>query len=73
MREQDRETRSPDPFPPGTPQPAIRAFQAAGYERFDDIAGASESALLQLHGVGPKAIRILKEELTRRNLPPLVP
>ena len=73
MTEANREPHSPDPFPPGTPQPAIRAFQEAGYERFDDIAGASESALLQLHGVGPKAIRLLKEALAERELPPLAP
>lgn len=60
-------------LPAGIPQPAIRALTAAGYSRIDQLAGASESALLQLHGVGPKAIRVIQEALAERDLPPLAP
>jgi hypothetical protein len=62
-----------DPFPPGMGQPAIRALVAAGYDRMEQLAGASESALMQLHGVGPKAIGIIKQALDDRGLMPLTP
>ena len=55
------------------PQPAIRALVAAGYDRMEQLAGASESALLQLHGVGPKAIQIIKQALDDRDLMPISP
>jgi hypothetical protein len=62
-----------NPYPPGMPQPAIRALVGAGYDRMEQLAGASESALLQLHGVGPKAIRIIKQALADRGLMPMAP
>jgi hypothetical protein len=55
------------------PQPAVRAFEAAGYTRYEQLAGASESELLKLHGVGPKAIRIIKRALIDTGKPPLQP
>jgi NAD-dependent DNA ligase len=54
-------------------QPAIRALVAAGYDRVEQLAGASERALLQLHGVGPKAIRIITQALDDRGVAPLTP
>lgn len=60
-------------FPPGIPRPAIRELTAAGYTRIDQLAGTSEAGLLQLHGVGPKAIRIIQQALAERGLPPLAP
>ena len=62
-----------EPFPPGMGQPAIRALVGAGYDQMEQLAGARESALLQLHGVGPKAIRIIKQALEYRGLMPLTP
>ncbi|MEP6731359.1 MAG: DNA-binding protein [bacterium] len=50
-------------FPPGLSQPALRAFAAAGYRRLADLRHVSERDLLALHGVGPKAIRILRPVL----------
>ena len=58
-------------WPKGVSQPAIRALNAAGYSRLEALPGASESALLKLHGMGPKAIRIIKEELAKRGYEPL--
>jgi hypothetical protein len=46
--------------------PARRALMAAGYTRLDDLAGLSEAALLSLHGVGPKAMGVLREALAAR-------
>ena len=42
--------------------PARRAFDAAGYKTLEELLAADEDDLLALHGVGPRAIRILREE-----------
>lgn len=47
-------------------KPATRALIGAGYARIDQLARATEADLLALHGVGPKAIRILREALAER-------
>ncbi|MEO6712428.1 MAG: hypothetical protein ABIM89_03245 [Mycobacteriales bacterium] len=48
--------------PPATVgRPAARALEAAGYRTIADLDGASEHQLLALHGVGPRAIKILRE------------
>jgi DNA-directed RNA polymerase alpha subunit len=49
-----------------TSRPAVRALEAAGYSRLDDLTRATEKELLALHGFGPKAIRMLNAELARR-------
>lgn len=46
--------------------PATRALQAAGITKLSQVAKRSEQELLELHGVGPRAIRLLKEALTAR-------
>lgn len=45
---------------------ARRELALQGLTRLDQFDGISESALLAIHGVGPKAIRILREELESR-------
>jgi predicted flap endonuclease-1-like 5' DNA nuclease len=60
-----------DAFPKGTGQPAIRALNGAGYIKFEQLAGASESELLKLHGVGPKSIRVINEALAAKGLEPI--
>jgi len=55
-------------FPPGLPQPALRALLGAGYDRLEAVAAATEQELLALHGMGPKGIRILREALAARGL-----
>jgi predicted flap endonuclease-1-like 5' DNA nuclease len=49
-------------------KPATRALEAEGIRTLEDIARHSERELLAIHGVGPKAIRILREELEARGL-----
>ena len=51
---------------PKTSQPALRALLAAGYTRLEQLTQVSEAELLQLHGMGPKAMRILRETLNER-------
>jgi predicted Fe-Mo cluster-binding NifX family protein len=45
--------------------PTRRAFEAAGYTTLEELLAADEGDLLILHGVGPRAIRILREEADR--------
>ncbi|MBM7766820.1 hypothetical protein [Glutamicibacter nicotianae] len=53
---------------PKTSNPAARAFEQAGITSLEQAGQAGAAALLALHGVGPKAIRILSEELAARGL-----
>ena len=50
-------------FPPGIGKPATRALIAAGYTSLDQLTKISEAELLQLHGMGPKALGILRSAL----------
>lgn len=58
----------PGDLPAGIGQPATRALHGAGYTRLQQLTKVSEKDILQLHGVGPKAIRILKETLQEKGL-----
>ena len=53
---------------PAIGAPATRAFTAAGYLCLEDLDGASRTTLLAMHGVGPRAIRILDEAMAERGL-----
>ncbi len=48
--------------------PATRALHAAGFTRLEQVAGVPECELAQLHGVGSKALRLLREALADRGL-----
>ena len=50
-------------FPAGLAQPALRALSAAGYSRLDQLTKIKEADLLKLHGMGPKAISLLRRAL----------
>ena len=56
------------PFPQGIGRPATRALEAAGYSSLEQLAQVSERDLLKLHGVSPKAVRVLREALAERSL-----
>ncbi|MBK9739248.1 MAG: hypothetical protein IPO93_07005 [Actinobacteria bacterium] len=43
--------------------PATRALENAGVHRLDELADWSERDLLALHGMGPRAVGILREHL----------
>ena len=47
---------------------ATAALILAGYTAYASLARATAKELLAIHGVGPKAIRILEEELAERRL-----
>lgn len=65
------EIEEPPAFPKAMGAPATRAIVQAGYARVEELSGASERTLLSLHGVGPKAIRVIKATLAERGLPAL--
>ncbi len=50
-------------FPPGLSQPALRALAGAGYTRLDQFAKARAEDLVRLHGMGPKAIELIRAAL----------
>lgn len=55
-------------LPQAIGKPALRALMAEGIMTLDGVARRTEEELLALHGVGPKAIRILVEELAGRGM-----
>jgi hypothetical protein len=55
-------------WPRGIGAPAARALAQAGYTHIDQLHGVASTELLKLHGVGPKAIRVLREALAERGL-----
>lgn len=55
-------------FPTSIGRPANAALTAVGVTTFAQLAAMTEKELLAVHGVGPKAVRILREELAARNL-----
>lgn len=55
-------------FPRAIGNPATRALALAGYYQLEQLPHVSAKELLALHGVGPKAVRILRELLAERGL-----
>jgi predicted flap endonuclease-1-like 5' DNA nuclease len=64
-QERDGDRSSDLPFIGG---PARDALEVAGVTRLDQLPAWSEKDLLALHGVGPKAVRILREALAARGM-----
>jgi hypothetical protein len=48
--------------------PATRALTAAGYTELRHLANVPVTELRKLHGVGPKALRLLQEALEQHGL-----
>jgi hypothetical protein len=55
--------RDADDLPGGLPAPARQALAEAGYSRLEQLTRITEAELGQLHGMGPKALRLLREDL----------
>lgn len=47
---------------------ARRVLALEGYTRLAQLTAVSEAELLRLHGVGPKAVRLLREALAAQGL-----
>jgi predicted flap endonuclease-1-like 5' DNA nuclease len=59
-------TRLSDELPAGIGKPALRALKGAGIRTLTQVARRSEAELASLHGVGPKALGILKRSLAQQ-------
>jgi hypothetical protein len=57
-------------LPKGIGAPATRALIAAGYTSIDQLAGVPVADLAALHGVGPKALKIIEVALAQRRTAP---
>ncbi len=55
-------------FPTGIGRPATQALTVAGYTRLEHLTTVTEKELLKLHGMGPKALGILRSALETRGL-----
>jgi hypothetical protein len=55
-------------FPPNIGAPATRALTAAGYTELGQLGGVPAAELKKLHGVGPKALRLLAEALEQHGM-----
>jgi hypothetical protein len=60
---------SPDTGLPGNiGASAARALTAAGYARLSQLAGVPACELKKLHGVGPRALKLLQEALEQHGM-----
>jgi hypothetical protein len=55
-------------LPPGLSKPAQRALAAARYTNLEHLTQVSEADLGRLHGIGPKAIKQLRQALAENGL-----
>jgi predicted flap endonuclease-1-like 5' DNA nuclease len=55
-------------FPASIGKPARQALYAAGIYRLEQLAEMSEKEIIKLHGMGPKALGILREALGAKGL-----
>jgi DNA-directed RNA polymerase alpha subunit len=51
---------------PKTSAPARRALDNAGIASLEDLSKHTEKEIANLHGMGPKAIRMLKEAMKEK-------
>lgn len=55
-------------FPASIGKVAPRGLADAGYTRLKQLTKVTEAELLKIHGVGPKAVRILREVLKEKGM-----
>ena len=67
MKAKKQELQESNPFPK-IGAPATRALEAAGYTHLKQLTKVTEAELGQLHGMGPKALGILRETLKAQGL-----
>jgi predicted flap endonuclease-1-like 5' DNA nuclease len=53
-------------FPKGVGRPAMRALASVGVTELDQLTRFTEAELKALHGMGPKALGLLKAALAVR-------
>jgi DNA-directed RNA polymerase alpha subunit len=55
-------------FPPKLVKPALRALSGAGLTHLEQLTEISESDLMKLHGMGPKAMQQISDALKENGL-----
>jgi hypothetical protein len=55
-------------LPPGLSKPAQRALAGAGYVRLEQFTKVSQAEVLKLHGMGPKALELIRRALAAKGL-----
>jgi len=55
-------------LPTGLAKPAQRALAGAGYARLEQFTKVSEAEILKLHGMGPKALDLIRRALATKGL-----
>ena len=55
-------------LPAGLSNPAQRALAGAGYVRLEQFTRVSEADVLKLHGMGPKAMDLIRRALSARGM-----
>ncbi|AUX44523.1 DNA-binding protein [Sorangium cellulosum] len=63
MPSRTKEQQPESALPKGIGKPATRALAAVGVSRLEEVTRFTEAELLALHGVGPKAVGVLKAAL----------
>ena len=53
---------------PHLASPAKRALEAAGITCLEDLSQWQEADLARLHGIGPNALKVLKEALAEKKI-----
>lgn len=53
---------------PKISKPADRGLHNAGFDRLEQFTKVTESDILKIHGVGPKAVKILNVALKEKGL-----
>ena len=55
-------------LPGGLSEPARRALAGAGLTTLEDVAALTETELMKLHGMGPKALQTLRRALAAKGM-----
>ncbi|WP_198957517.1 helix-hairpin-helix domain-containing protein [Paenibacillus selenitireducens] len=64
----EKETPSEPDFPKGIAKPALRALAGAGFVKLEQLSKITEADVLKLHGMGPKAMGIIRIALEEKGL-----
>jgi DNA-directed RNA polymerase alpha subunit len=67
MKVKQRDQQESD-LPKELAQPARRALTEAGYLRLEQLTKVSEADVKRLHGMGPKALDVLRRALAAKGL-----
>ena len=64
----NKQRDQPESNLPKLASPAQRALAQAGYSRLEQLTKVSAAELKQLHGMGPKALDLLRRALAAKDL-----